>query len=125
MTSDKYNCKGTAVEAENEPDELESIVSIGDDNLSHVDSSVEAKRYVYDPCPLVGGVLIPDHLFLHYMNCPNPPSSDGWLRRLPKKLHSSIKYVAPALSYGWDVHINNPKVPIMLRLLGQICLCCY
>ena len=69
--------------------------------------SFDAKRHVYDPCPLVGGVPIPDYLFLHYMNCPNPSSKDAWLRRLPKKLNLSITYLARALSYGWGIHINE------------------
>jgi hypothetical protein len=41
------------------------------------------------------------------MNCPNPLSKDAWLERLPKKLGTSITHNAPAVTYGWGVHIDE------------------
>jgi hypothetical protein len=68
---------------------------------------VEAERYHYDPCPWKGGKPVPNHIFMHMLDCPDPSSADAWMSRLPKKLKTSITYGTSAMSYGWGVHIDE------------------
>ena len=71
-------------------------------------SEVDAKKWVYEPCPLEGDPPIPEDLFLHYLSCSEPSSSLFWMLRFPRKLETSLLTAAGAsTAFGWGVHIDE------------------
>jgi hypothetical protein len=79
---------------------------------------VDAKNWIYDPCPLNGDPPMPSHLFLHYLECLEPSCNLFWMLRLPRKLNSSIINAGnSSASFGWGIHIEEgPKWVLILSL---------
>jgi hypothetical protein len=70
-------------------------------------SEVDAKKWVYDPCPLEGDPPIAEDLFLHYLQCSEGPSTLFWMPRFPRKLETSLLRSAAAATFGWGIHIDE------------------
>ena len=68
---------------------------------------VEAKNYMYSPCPLLYYTPMPQDIFLHYLSCTAFNPTLAWLPRLPKKLNPGVLRYTGAINYGWGVHINE------------------
>ncbi|KAH8762774.1 hypothetical protein BGZ57DRAFT_570971 [Hyaloscypha finlandica] len=52
---------------------------------------VDAKNYMYAPCPLQDDPPMPQDIFLHYLSCECLDAAPAWLPRLPKKLDKYSK----------------------------------
>ncbi|KAL2065847.1 hypothetical protein VTL71DRAFT_3517 [Oculimacula yallundae] len=71
-------------------------------------SEVDAKRYLYNPCPLENELPISSDLFLHYLfSCSSPSRNLIWLPRIPRKLDTSILASPTPASFGWGIHIDE------------------
>ena len=82
-------------------------------------SEVDAKRYVYNPCPLVDELPIPSDLFLHYLlHCATPSRKLAWMPRIPRKLATSIFTEHGPVSFGWGVHIDEGPDFLKIALLN-------
>ncbi|KAH7311086.1 hypothetical protein BKA65DRAFT_163607 [Rhexocercosporidium sp. MPI-PUGE-AT-0058] len=68
---------------------------------------VDAKTYIYAPCPLQDDPPMPQDIFLHYLSCDFFGAVPAWLPRLPKKLDTSILRFTGAINEGWGIHINE------------------
>lgn len=79
---------------------------------------VDAKNYIYAPCPLEGDPPMPEDIFLHYLSCKSFEPAPAWLPRLPKKLDSSILRFTGAINEGWGIHINEGPNWIMIAVLN-------
>jgi hypothetical protein len=78
-------------------------------------SEVDAKRYIYNPCPLDDELPISSDLFLHYLlDCNSPSRGFIWLPRIPRKLATSIFNEDGPAGFGWGVHIDEG--PDFLRI---------
>ncbi|KAH7374144.1 hypothetical protein BKA64DRAFT_586821 [Cadophora sp. MPI-SDFR-AT-0126] len=70
-------------------------------------SEVDAKKWIYDPCPLDGDPPIPENLFLHYLQCSEPSGMLFWMLRFPRKLETSLLNTMAPASFGWGIHIDE------------------
>ena len=70
-------------------------------------SEVDAKNWIYDPCPLDGDPPIAEDLFLHYLQCSEGPGTLFWMLRFPRKLETSLLKSAAPASFGWGIHIDE------------------
>ncbi|CZR54791.1 uncharacterized protein PAC_04675 [Phialocephala subalpina] len=70
-------------------------------------SEVDAKKYLYSPCPLQDDPPMPQDIFLHYLSCTSFDPAPAWLPRLPKNIDSSILRFTGAINEGWGIHINE------------------
>lgn len=87
------------------------------------DEEISLKRYHY----LAPKVIMPTHLFLHYLHRGRQHRWDQhaeniWLKRLPRKLQKSLELeskvdTSPDLVFGWGIHIINGPDHTMLSLL--------
>ena len=88
-------------------------------------SEVDAKRYVYNPCPLDDELPISSDLFFHYLlDCSVPSRALIWLPRIPLKLATSIFTNHGPACFGWGVHIDEGPdfLKILLLNLGVLLL---
>ena len=70
-------------------------------------SEVDAKNWIYDPCPLEGDPPIAEDLFLHYLQCKEGSSTLFWMLRFPLKLETSLLNSAAFATFGWGIHIEE------------------
>jgi hypothetical protein len=71
-------------------------------------TEIDAKRYIYNPCPLEDELPISSDLFLHYLlECPSPSAKLIWLPRIPRKLDTSIFASSTPAGFGWGIHIDE------------------
>lgn len=69
---------------------------------------VDAKRYIYSPCPPDHEPPISNELFLHYsFSCICSSPNLVWVPRIPRKLDISILASQNPTSFGWGVHIDE------------------
>lgn len=88
-------------------------------------TEVDAKRYIYNPCPLENELPISSDLFLHYLlTCTSPSSRLVWLPRIPRKLSTSIFSCPEPAGFGWGIHIDEGPdyLKIFLINLGILTL---
>ncbi|TVY32678.1 hypothetical protein LOCC1_G008328 [Lachnellula occidentalis] len=84
---------------------------------------VDAKRYLYNPCPLENELPISSDLFLHYLfSCSAPSHNLIWLPRIPRKLDTSILASPTPASFGWGVHINEGPDYLTIFILNLVVL---
>ena len=70
-------------------------------------SEVDAKNWIYDPCPLEGDPPIAEDLFLHYLQCSEGSGTLFWMLRFPRKLEASLLESTALATFGWGIHIDE------------------
>jgi hypothetical protein len=91
-------------------------------------SEVDAKKWIYDPCPLEGDPPIAEDLFLHYLQCSEQSNALFWMLRFPRKLDTSLLTIPGAsTTFGWGIHIDEgpdfaavAKVNFVVLLLSGV-----
>lgn len=70
-------------------------------------SEVDAKNWVYEPCPLEGDPPIAEDLFLHYLKCSEGSGTLFWMLRFPRRLEASLLKSADLATFGWGIYIDE------------------
>ncbi|KAH6665513.1 hypothetical protein B0J14DRAFT_492263 [Halenospora varia] len=86
-------------------------------------SEVDAKNWVYDPCPLEGDPPIAEDLFLHYLQCNEGSGNLFWMFRFPRKLDTSLLKPNASATFGWGIHIDEGPDYAALFKANFIVLC--